>query len=58
MSTLARRRALSSLSVVGKSTVAAADYRVAYAVRKTEVWILAIRHGPTVYADVPSRPPG
>jgi mRNA interferase RelE/StbE len=35
----------------------AGDYRVVYAVRRTEVWVLAIRHRATVYTDIPSRLP-
>jgi len=34
------------------------DYRVVYAVRGTDIWILAIRHRTTVYTDIPSRFPG
>ena len=34
------------------------DYRVVYAVRGTDIWILAIRHPATVYTDIPSRFPG
>jgi mRNA interferase RelE/StbE len=34
------------------------DYRVVYAVRGTDVWVLAIRHRATVYTDIPSRHPG
>jgi mRNA interferase RelE/StbE len=33
----------------------AGDHRVVYAVRGTDVWVLAIRHRATVYTDVPER---